>query len=48
MKDQMIGLEPPELTLACKNTDFLLVDGECSYKKFDKDTKKYIDNLFLD
>lgn len=43
MRDQMIGLEPKEITLKCVNTDFLLVDGECSYKSFSKSSKNYID-----
>ena len=48
MKDQKFGLESEDTQLSCLNTDFLIVDGECSYYAFNNTVKKKIDQSFIE
>jgi len=34
LKDQKIGLETEDISLSCVNTDFMIVDSDCSYYAF--------------
>ncbi|CDW79836.1 UNKNOWN [Stylonychia lemnae] len=48
LKDQKIGLEGEDISLSCVNTDFMIVDQDCSYYSFNTTIQKRIDKWFID